>query len=163
MASNFVLPSLTSWAKSHISAIIEATTSADLDSALDAFLTKDATFTVNGTTFSRSQYKTLLQQEKFDEIGATLNFSGEVEVQADGSQAGSVGLFYTAVVAEAIRIHDAAVQHQFTSSINLVIEQDTSIPLPTPPTVPVHGFPIVDRRRVTALNQVVVGGPVTQA
>jgi hypothetical protein len=82
---NIVLPTLTNWAKSHISAIIEATTQADLNAALNAFLSDNASITVNGVNFSRDQYKNFLQGETFRETAATLAFSGEVGVPTDPS------------------------------------------------------------------------------
>ncbi|KAF9458720.1 hypothetical protein BDZ94DRAFT_1270088 [Collybia nuda] len=162
--SKIVLPQLASWTKGHVTAIVEATTAGALDDALKAFLAKDAKITVNGVEVSHDKYKTLIQGEKFQEAGATVAFSGEVQVPSaddpdDFFTAGSVGLFYTAVVSEAIVIHDVPVQRQLTASLNVVIEQDTSIPIPKPPSIPIHGFPIVDRRRVVALNQVITNGP----
>ena len=38
----------------------------------------------------------------------------------DNNQAGSVGVFFTATIDEAIRIHGVPVQRQLTSSINVV-------------------------------------------
>lgn len=85
MSSNIILPSLTNWTKNHISAIIEATTQADLGAAVDGFLSESATITVNGASVSRDQYKNILEREKFLETAATVAFSGEVEVPTDPS------------------------------------------------------------------------------
>ncbi|KAJ6562833.1 hypothetical protein DFH09DRAFT_1159738 [Mycena vulgaris] len=159
MALNIVLPPLRTWAEQHLSSIIKATTSTDFDAAFDSFLSEHATVTVNGKPVSRDEYKKQLQGEGFDEAGAIVTFSGAVEVPADQSkpiEAGVVGLFYTAIISEAIVIRDAPVQSQVTSSLNLVIEEDKSL---TPPHLPggIRGF--FDGRRVTVLNQVIVDAP----
>jgi len=156
MSVNIVLPPLRTWAEQHLSSIIKATTQTAFDAAFDGFLSKHVTVTVNGKKVSRDDYKKQLQGEGFDEAGATVAFSGAVEVPADTNnpiQAGVVGLFYTATIAENIVIRDASVQSQITSSLNLVIEEDKSL---TPPHFPpgVRGF--FDGRRVSALNQIIV-------
>ncbi|KAJ7468719.1 hypothetical protein FB451DRAFT_1560410 [Mycena latifolia] len=156
MTSAIVLPPLRTWAEQHLSSIIKATTQTAFDSAFDAFLSKNATVTVNGKHISRDAYKKQLQGEGFDEAGAIVTFGGAVEVPTDQSnpiQAGVVGLFYTAVISEAIVIRDAPVQSTVTSSLNLVIEEDKSL---SPPHFPpgVRGF--FDGRRVSVLNQIIV-------
>lgn len=83
MTSNIVLPNLVNWTKNHITSIIATTTQADLDTALNAFLSKNASITVNGVNFSRDQYKTFLQGEKLLETTAAVTFSGEVVVPTD--------------------------------------------------------------------------------
>ena len=42
------------------------------------------------------------------------------KVTMGNNQAGSVGVFFTATIDEAIRIHGVPVQRQLTSSINVV-------------------------------------------
>ncbi|KIK09657.1 hypothetical protein K443DRAFT_393298 [Laccaria amethystina LaAM-08-1] len=162
MTTDIVLPSLSQWTKNHLTAIFQATTASALDTALDAFLFKDAVITVNGRTISRTEFTNLLSGEKFDETHASVSFAGAVEVPTDPKSpvlAGSVGVFLTAVVDEAIIIRDVPVQEQTTASINVVIEQDDS--LPPPPRPPIHGF--TDHRRVKVLNEVVLLGRVSQS
>ncbi|KAF8153942.1 hypothetical protein B0H34DRAFT_676825 [Crassisporium funariophilum] len=162
MSTNIVLPTLTQWTKNHLTAIFEATSASDLTTAIDAFLSKSATITVNGASISRDDFTKQLQTEKFDEAGASVAFAGTVEVPTvadDHFTAGSVGVFYTAIIAEAIRIRDAAITSQVTASVNVVIAQDPAIP--PPPPSPIHGF--FDGRRVMALNQVSLQGPVPSA
>ncbi|KAF7373248.1 hypothetical protein MSAN_00533700 [Mycena sanguinolenta] len=155
MSVNIVLPPLKTWAQGHLSSIIKATTQTAFDSAFDAFVSKNATITVNGKKVSRDEYQKQLQGEEFDEAGADVQFNGAVEVPAESNsiQAGVVGLFYTAVIAENIVVRDAPVERQITSSLNLVIEQDKSL---SPPSLPhgIHGF--FDGRRVIELNQVIL-------
>jgi hypothetical protein len=77
-----ILP-LTQWTEDHIRAIIKATNEKDLTSAIDDFLSKNATIVVNGIQISRAEYEKQLQGEKFEETGATISFVGAVEVPAD--------------------------------------------------------------------------------
>lgn len=159
-ATQIVLLPLSQWTENHLTAIFQATTASALEEALDAFLFKDATITVNGRTISRTEFTNLLSGEKFDETHASISFAGAVEVPADPKSpvlAGSVGVFFTAIVDEAIVIRDVPVQEQTTASINVVIEQDDS--LPPPPRPPIRGFS--DRRRVKVLNEVVLVGRVS--
>ncbi|KAF8169154.1 hypothetical protein K438DRAFT_1983472 [Mycena galopus ATCC 62051] len=154
--ANIVLPPLKTWAQQHLSSIIQATTKPSFDSAFDSFLSKHVTITVNGKNISRDEYQKQLQGEGFDEAGATVQFSGAVEVPSGDSndiQGGTVGLFYTANIVQNIVVQDAPITRQITSSLNLVIEEDKSL---TPPHLPhgIHGF--FDGRRVSALNQVIL-------
>ncbi|KAF8958553.1 hypothetical protein BDZ97DRAFT_1439176 [Flammula alnicola] len=159
MSTNIVLPTLTQWTKNHITAIIEAQTQADLESAVDAFLSKNATITVNGVQISQADFVKQLSVENFAEAGATVAFSASVEVPADPKNtfdAGSVGVFYNAIISETFRIRDAPISSEVTASVNVVIAQDPSIP--KPPPSPIHGF--FDGRRVMALNEVRTQGAV---
>ncbi|KAJ7154459.1 hypothetical protein B0H12DRAFT_1247006 [Mycena haematopus] len=172
MSANIVLPPLKTWAEQHLSSIIKATSKTAFDSAFDAFVSKKATIVVNGKHISRDEYQKQIQGEGFDEAGATVQFSGAVEVPSESNsiQAGLVGLFYTAIIAENIVVRDVPVARQITSSLNLVIEEDKSL---TPPHLPqgIHGFfganfPLLsskhrsdqfpDGRRVSALNQIIL-------
>jgi hypothetical protein len=83
MSVNIVLPPLKAWAEQHLSSIIQATTKTAFDSAFDAFLSKNATITLNGKDISRDEYQKQLQGEGFDEAGATVQFSGAVEVPSE--------------------------------------------------------------------------------
>ncbi|KIJ92279.1 hypothetical protein K443DRAFT_685361 [Laccaria amethystina LaAM-08-1] len=158
MSEAIVLPSLSQWTKNHLTAIIQATSASALNASLDAFLFKDAVITVNGRTVTRAEFTTLLGGEKLAEAAASISFAGAVEVPTNpksGELAGSVGVFFTAIIAQAIVIHDAPVEHQLTASINVVIEQDESLP---PPPHNIRGY--TDRRRVKVLNEVVLNGPL---
>ncbi|KIK00087.1 hypothetical protein K443DRAFT_101078 [Laccaria amethystina LaAM-08-1] len=160
MSEAIVLPSLSQWTKNHLTAIIQAKSASALNASLDAFLFKNAVITVNGRHITRAEFTTLLRTEKIDEKAASISFAGAVEVPANpksGELAGSVGVFFTAIIAQGILIEGAPVQHQLTASINVVIEQDESLP---PPPHGIKGF--TDRRRVKVLNEVVLEGPVPQ-
>jgi len=159
MSTNIVLPSLSNWTETHISAIYKATSQTATSNALDNFLSKDAVIVVNGKKTSRTDLSKELQSEKFFEVGASVTFLGVVEVPADKDapvEAGSVGTFFTATIQEGIRVRDAPVSHIVTASVNVVIEQDPAIPVPPPS--PIHGFS--DRRRVKELNIVITDKPV---
>ncbi|KIM41970.1 hypothetical protein M413DRAFT_71471 [Hebeloma cylindrosporum] len=123
MSTAILAPTLTQWTENHVTAIIQATNEQDLTSAIDAFLAKDATIVINGAKLSRAEFQKQLQTEKFDEAGATISFVGAVQVPADKDKpfdAGSVGLFYNALIVEAIRIRDAPVTSEITASLNVV-------------------------------------------
>jgi len=152
--SAIVLPNLTQWTESHLSAILKATNQADFDAAFDAFLAKHVTIVFNGVKISRDDLKSQWQGEKFDEQGATVSFNGAVAVPASTEEtitAGFVGVFFTATIAEKILVLGAPAERTITSSLNVNIEQDQSLHRPTGP---VRGF--FDGRRVTSLNQVVL-------
>ena len=138
MSQTLLLP-LTQWTKNHITAIIQATNQTDLDSAIDAFLSQDATIVVNGVEVSRAEFVDQVQAEKFNEAGATVSFAGSVEVPADNErplavspdsdvramiklflQGGSVGLFYNAIISKKIRIRGAPARSEVTASVNVV-------------------------------------------
>lgn len=82
-----VLPNLTQWAEGHITAINQATNEKALTSALDDFLSKDATIVVNGVQVSRAEFQQQVFDEKFLETGATVSFLGAVQVPADKDNA----------------------------------------------------------------------------
>ena len=81
MSSAIVLPSLSNWTESHISAIYKA--QSDTSSAIDNFLSKDAVIVVNGKKISRDYFGKELQSEKFIEVSASVEFLNIVEVPSD--------------------------------------------------------------------------------
>jgi len=153
---SIVLPTLTAWAEGHLSSILEATTSTEFDDAFDAFLSKHVSITVNGQQLSRDQYKQqLLGESAVNKQSTSIKFDGAVEVPTDQEQpvkAGLVGLFYVATTDLKERVFGAPAQTQVTSSLNVIIKQDTT--LPQPPISPIIGF--FDGRRVATLNQVFI-------
>jgi len=161
MSSDIALLSLSLWTQSHITNLYKATTQSSLNEALNAFLAKDAKIIVNGHETSRAELANQLQSQKFDEAGAIVTFTGTVEApakQGDTFTAGSVGVFYNAIIAEEIRVRDAPVSSKITGSVNVLIEQDFEIPVPpTPPGTRGGGS---DRRRAKVFNQVFTDVPV---
>jgi len=161
MSSDIALLPLSLWTQTHIANIYKTTTPSSLKEALDAFLAQDAKIIVNGIQISRAEFANQLQSQKFDEAGAIVTFTGTVEApakQGDNVTAGSVGVFYNAIIAEEIRVRDAPVSSKITASVNVIVEQDLEIPVPpTPPGTRGGGS---DRRRAYVLNQVFTDAPV---
>jgi len=139
---SIVLPTLTAWAEGHLSSILKAATTADFNDAFDAFMSKHASITVNGRHLSRDQYKQqLLGESAVNKRSASIKFDGVVEVSTDQEQpvkAGLVGAFYVATTDLKELVFGAPAQTQVTSSLNIHIEQDTT--LPQPPISPIIGF-----------------------
>ncbi|KAI0338586.1 hypothetical protein BDW22DRAFT_1337653 [Trametopsis cervina] len=121
MTSNIVLPSLSSWAQSHITALFQATTPEDFDSAFDAFLAAHVeSITVNGETLTKEQYKQRLQRAKAFEQGAEVTFLGTVEAKSEKEgEKGTVGVFLKASVADKFKVLGASETHTVTISFNL--------------------------------------------
>lgn len=109
MTSNIVLPSLSSWAQSHITALFQATTPEDFDSAFDAFLAAHVeSITVNGETLTKEQYKQRLQRAKAFEQGAEVTFLGTVEAKSE-KEGEKVSIIYAVSYILAMTDHAANV------------------------------------------------------
>ena len=90
-----VLPSLSNWTESHISAIYNATSQADASNAIDNFLLKHAVIVVNGKKIHRADFIKELQSKKFLEVVASVKFLGIVEVPAnEGNPVEVIGLLF---------------------------------------------------------------------
>ena len=83
MSTAIVLHTLTQWTENHITANINSNNEQDLTSAIDAFLSKNATIVVNGVQISHAEFEKQLQLEKFDEVGAATSLVSAVQVSAD--------------------------------------------------------------------------------
>ncbi|KDQ62740.1 hypothetical protein JAAARDRAFT_30645 [Jaapia argillacea MUCL 33604] len=156
MTSAIVLPNLTQWTESRITAILKATSTTDFDQAFDAFIAPDAQITVNGAPLTRDQYKQQLAGEGLLEALASVTFNGAVEVPTDGQLAGTVGVFYVATIVSKLLIDGAPAESTITSSLNVVIKQYPTGNTGPPP--PIRGYH--DYRKVATLDQVFVGQPV---
>jgi len=160
MSTAIVLPTLSVWAEGHLSAVLQATTQAEFDSAFDGYLSKHASITVNGKHVSRDQYKQQLTEDgAVNKQSGSVTFNNVVEVSTDLEQpvkAGVVGAFYTVTIALNEIVFGAPAETQTTSSINIIIEQDKT--LPQPPASSIRGF--FDGRRVVTLSQVFVNQPI---
>ncbi|THH28080.1 hypothetical protein EUX98_g6105 [Antrodiella citrinella] len=155
MTAAIVLPNLTNWLKQHITTLYTVTDRTAFNNAFNAFLTQDASITVNGKKVTKDEYMQQLLGQKFEESGAQVNFLATVEVPADQNQpqlAGDVGTSFQATVDEQFLVLGAPETRSVNSSLNVVIVQDKSI-TPPHPTVPVRGG-IFDPRRVSVLNQI---------
>lgn len=84
MSVNIVLPTLSAWAASRLTGILESKTQDDFNVAFDATFAADCNITVNGKRLSRNEYKAdLLQQSAAgpEESDAAVNIEGQTEVE----------------------------------------------------------------------------------
>jgi len=155
MTSAIVLPPLTTWAEQHLTSLLQAGTQGDFDQVFDSFISQDVDITFNGSKLTRDQYKQQLSGEELLERSVTVNFEDIVQAPELNTQAtqdsGLVGIFYNAQFIEKILIFGAPASHTANSSFNITVAQDKRVPLPPRG---IRGD--VDRRRVVALNQVLV-------
>jgi hypothetical protein len=87
MSTAIVLPTLSVWAEGHLSAVLQATTQAEFDSAFDGYLSKHASITVNGKHVSRDQYKQQLTEDgAVNKQSGSVKFNNVVEVSTDLEQ-----------------------------------------------------------------------------
>ncbi|KAF9223681.1 hypothetical protein BS17DRAFT_753610 [Gyrodon lividus] len=155
MSINIVLPTLSAWAASRLSGLLESTTQAAFDSAFDATFASNCNITVNGKQLSREQYKTQLLEQSGaapEERAASVNVQGQLEVEGgQGQLSGLVGLFYTSLTDSKFLILGAPAESRATSSLNIIIQPTEKNP--QNPNLPIHGY--FDPRRVVSVNQVV--------
>jgi hypothetical protein len=86
-----VLPPLTQWAESHLTALYQATNADDFTTAFDNFISKDVvSITVNGAKMTRDEYKQTIQQQQFLENSATLKFENVVQALPESADATTV-------------------------------------------------------------------------
>ncbi|KAF8843681.1 hypothetical protein BDN67DRAFT_988233 [Paxillus ammoniavirescens] len=155
MSTNIVLPTLSAWAVSHLTGLLQSTTQAAFDAAFDATFASDCNVTVNGKQLSRDEYKAQLLEQSGAapvERDASVNVQGQLEVQGDqGQLAGLVGLFYTSLTDSKFLVLGAPAESKATSSLNIIIQPTEKNP--QNPNLPIHGY--FDPRRVVTVNQVV--------
>ncbi|KAL5510996.1 hypothetical protein ACEPAG_3715 [Sanghuangporus baumii] len=163
MSSSTILPprlqSLSDWAKQNLTALITAESNDDFNTAFDQFVSKHVKKIVfNDRELTRDEYKQRLLKERHNLVGATINIRNVVEVPriekgGETTEAsGNVGLFYDAEYKEGPRhvippiepISDVFTPHEVHSSLNIEVEQDSSV----------RGPVFEERRRVFNLNQV---------
>ncbi|KAI0338584.1 hypothetical protein BDW22DRAFT_687130 [Trametopsis cervina] len=163
MTSNIALPSLTSWARSHITTLLQATTPGEFDSAFDAFFAADIEqIMMNGEHITRDQYKQRLQRAKAFEQGAEVTFLGTVEAKSEkeGEKEGTVGVLLKSSVADKFKVLGAPENYTLTMTLNLLIIQDHTIQPPST-SIPIHRS--FDPRRVKAFSTILasVQDPIT--
>jgi hypothetical protein len=84
-----VLPTLTAFTSSRLTAILTAKTQADFTSAFDALFARNLNVVYNGKQLSRDQYQAqLLSQSSaaLEEQGASVSVQGQLEVPGDQGQ-----------------------------------------------------------------------------
>ncbi|KAH0833222.1 hypothetical protein J3R83DRAFT_12282 [Lanmaoa asiatica] len=156
MSVNIVLPTLSAWAASRLTGLLESKTQADFNTTFDATFAVDCHVNVNGKPLSRAEYKTQLFSQSAaapEESDAVVNIEGQTEVETghQGQLSGLVGIFYTTLSDSKYLVLGAPAESRATSSINFVIEPTEKNP--QQPTVHYRGY--FDPRRVTKVNQVV--------
>jgi len=155
MSTNIVLPTLSAWAVSQLTGLLQSTTQAAFDAAFDAIFASDCNVTVNGKQLSRDEYKAqLLEQSGASPVEreASVNVQGQLEVQGNqGQLAGLVGLFYTSLTDSKFLVLGAPAESRATSSLNIIIQPTEKNP--QNPKLPFRGY--FDPRRVVTVNQVI--------
>ncbi|EMD41322.1 hypothetical protein CERSUDRAFT_89890 [Gelatoporia subvermispora B] len=150
-----VLVKLIPYAELHIQNIFSATSQADFDEAFDAFISQNASITVNGKQLTRHEYKQRLQSENPFLQSSIVTFSNAVAVpQPDDEITGAVGLFYNATVQGKPETTGRQVLI-LNSSLNLIVIRDPSVPQPPPGG-------LSDPRRVLVLNEIALEGSALQ-
>jgi hypothetical protein len=154
MSTNIVLPTLSTWAASRLSGLLQSTTQATFDAAFDDIFAHDCDITVNGKHLSSEQYKQQLLEQSGAaplERDASVTVQGQLEVEGDqGQLSGLVGLFYTSLKDSKFLVLGAPTESRVTSSINLIIQPTEKNP--QNPSLPIRGY--FDPRRVVTVNQV---------
>jgi hypothetical protein len=83
LEARIVLLSLTQWAEEHITAVTNAATEADLQTAMDAFISKNVAMQFNGASVTRNAYIKSLAATIPGRVGANVTFSSTVQVPTD--------------------------------------------------------------------------------
>lgn len=77
-----VIPTLTEWAKTRVTALFEAKTAQEFDDAFNAFLAHHVdSIVVNGKKLSKAEYKASLERLRAPELSAEVKYLGDVEVK----------------------------------------------------------------------------------
>ena len=93
MTSAIVLPPLPTWAEQHLTALIQAKTQDDFNTAFDNFISNNVEVTFNGAPLTRDQYKQQLQSERFLERSASIAIKNVVSAPKLNTQASAVSFF----------------------------------------------------------------------
>ncbi|KAG1753362.1 hypothetical protein EDB19DRAFT_825169 [Suillus lakei] len=151
--SALVLPTLTAWTSSHLTAILTATTQANFTAAFDALFARNVNVIYNGKQLSRDQYQAqLLSQSSaaLEEQGASVSVQGQLEVPGDKGQiSGLVGFFYTSIVDSRFLVMGAPAESKVVSSFNAIIQATEPRPQSNPH---IRGY--FDPRRIVTVNQI---------
>ncbi|KAG2149145.1 uncharacterized protein EDB93DRAFT_1084503 [Suillus bovinus] len=147
-----VLPTLSAFTSSRLTAILTAKTQADFTAAFDALFARNVNVVYNGKQLSREQYQAqLLGQSSAaaEEQGANVSLQGQLEIPGnEGQLSGVVGLFYTSLVDSKFLVFGAPAESKLTSSFNAIIQATE----PRPPSNPrIRGY--FDPRRIVTVNQ----------
>ncbi|KAG1826520.1 hypothetical protein EV424DRAFT_1319691 [Suillus variegatus] len=148
-----VLPTLTAFTTSRLTAILTAKTQADFTAAFDALFARNLSVVYNGKQLSREQYQAqLLGQSSaaVEEQGASVSVQGQLEVPGnEGQISGIVGLFYSSIVDSRFLVFGAPAESKVTSSFNATIQATEPRPQSNPR---IRGY--FDPRRIVTVNQI---------
>ncbi|KAG2072834.1 hypothetical protein BDR04DRAFT_383957 [Suillus decipiens] len=146
-----VLPTLTAFTSSGLTAILTAKNEADFNKAFDALFASNVNITYNGKQRSREDYREQLVSQgssTFEEKGASVSVERQLEVPGDKGQiSGVVGLYYISFVGYKWLILGVPAESKMTFTFNAVIEATE----PQPQSNPCGYF---DPRRIVTVNQV---------
>ncbi|KAJ7037684.1 hypothetical protein C8F04DRAFT_1256907 [Mycena alexandri] len=125
------LSTLNTWAESHLTTVIEATSATALTAAFSAFLSSSVSITVNEAAISSADYMAL----RFGQgLGtSSVQYTGSIDVLTVANTSSVAALFFNN------DIHGKTI----TSAMNLIIGSDSSASGPEP-------------RRVFVINQVLL-------
>ncbi|KJA26507.1 hypothetical protein HYPSUDRAFT_198799 [Hypholoma sublateritium FD-334 SS-4] len=146
-----VPPDLASWTEERTNALVSAETNASVQNAVDAFFSKNISIYVNGESFTRSDFVRDLQLSLIGRISSDAIYYSIIQVPTDPKDpvtAGWVGAFFNS------RAYYSNRTQTHNISENILIQQDPSIPVPSPidhDEIRVY----FDRRRVMSINRVV--------
>lgn len=89
MTSQTKLPNLSSWAAARFTTLYKTTNEATFNHVFDGLFMDQAVITVNGSRFTRDQYRQYLQTTKGRE-GAQVTWTGAVDAPADAHRPADV-------------------------------------------------------------------------
>ncbi|KAI5986517.1 hypothetical protein EDD15DRAFT_2389863 [Pisolithus albus] len=154
MSTAIVLPTLSAWAASHLSALLQSKTEADFDRAFEATFAQRLDVVVNAKRLTRDEFKkSLLEQSGAapGEASASVQIEAQTELAGNqGQLSGLVGLFYSVIADSKYLVFGAPTENRTNSSINL---QWVPFSYRVPPTLHIRSY--FDPRRVTTVNQIV--------
>ncbi|KAG1734112.1 hypothetical protein EDB19DRAFT_1896495 [Suillus lakei] len=151
--SALVLPSLTAWTSSRLTAILTAKTQANFTTAFDALFAHNVDVIYNGKQLSRDQYHAQLLSQSSTALevqGASVSVQGQLEIPGDKGQiSGLVGLFYTSLVDSRFLVMGAPAESKVVSSFNAIIQATEPRPQSNS-----HIHEYFDPRRIVTVNQI---------
>ncbi|KAF8963250.1 hypothetical protein BDZ97DRAFT_1821273 [Flammula alnicola] len=151
-SSDIVLLSLTKWTEQHITALVNANTNADLEAAVDSFISKNVVIELNGANITRDAFTKSLEANLANRVSANVTYNASVEVPTNPQSpvtAGWVGIFFVTTSTYGNPNAHLTIE---TASDNLLIQQDPSIPPPPNTTLPIRGD--FDGRRIMVIQRV---------
>ncbi|KAF8953604.1 hypothetical protein BDZ97DRAFT_1679151 [Flammula alnicola] len=91
------LSSLTEWTEQHLTALVVANTTAQLQTAIDSFISPNVALELNGANITLAGFTAFLQAGLPNRVSANVTFNAVVEVPSNPQSpaaAGWVGIFF---------------------------------------------------------------------